>query len=207
MMKIVATNVVASRPPNGRPTGTPTARANCCFLVCWLKSLFTRFFGLTHSSHTFHHIAVTTFLPALPWPDCRWSWSGSPWRLPGPPRCPGWLMGWPARLWSFLGGARQLCSRTISMSIFQDIWLPYLWQRSYGYLNWQVWKICQILKFRNWFTLFRKVVFQEIFANTDSIFQNPKFSRKQAKLGVPHSKSKLSWPNQIHLASWNLPDF
>ena len=30
---------------------------------------------------------------------------------------------------------------------------------------------------------------------------------EQAKLGVPHSKSKLSWPNQIHLASWNLPDF
>ena len=27
MMKIVATNVVASRPPNGGPTGTPTARA------------------------------------------------------------------------------------------------------------------------------------------------------------------------------------
>ena len=30
---------------------------------------------------------------------------------------------------------------------------------------------------------------------------------KQAKLGVPHSKSKLSGPNQIHLASWNLLDF
>ena len=28
MMKIVATNVVASRPPNGGPTGTPTAHAN-----------------------------------------------------------------------------------------------------------------------------------------------------------------------------------
>ena len=27
MMKIMATNVVASRPPNGGPTGTPTARA------------------------------------------------------------------------------------------------------------------------------------------------------------------------------------
>ena len=28
MMKIVATNVVASRPPNGGPTGMPTTRAN-----------------------------------------------------------------------------------------------------------------------------------------------------------------------------------
>ena len=27
-MKIVATNVVASRPPERRPTATPTARAN-----------------------------------------------------------------------------------------------------------------------------------------------------------------------------------
>ena len=31
--------------------------------------------------------------------------------------------------------------------------------------------------------------------------------RKQAELGVPHSKSKLSGQNQIHLASWSLPDF
>ena len=29
MMKIVATNVVASQPPERRPTATPTARANC----------------------------------------------------------------------------------------------------------------------------------------------------------------------------------
>ena len=28
MMQIVATNVVASRPPERRPTATPTARAN-----------------------------------------------------------------------------------------------------------------------------------------------------------------------------------
>ena len=34
-----------------------------------------------------------------------------------------------------------------------------------------------------------------------------KISIKQAKLGVPHSKSKLSGQNQIHLASWSLPDF
>ena len=34
MMKIVATNVVSSRPPERRPTATPTARAN--------KSLMTK---------------------------------------------------------------------------------------------------------------------------------------------------------------------
>ena len=31
---LVATNVVASRPPERRPTATPTARANFSFLAC-----------------------------------------------------------------------------------------------------------------------------------------------------------------------------
>ena len=33
MMILVATNVVASRPPERQPTGTPTARANCTYLL------------------------------------------------------------------------------------------------------------------------------------------------------------------------------
>ena len=32
-MKIVATNVDASRPPERQPTGTPTARANLVFQI------------------------------------------------------------------------------------------------------------------------------------------------------------------------------
>ena len=44
MTFIVATNVIASRPPERRPTGTPHARANFrslninnCFVVCILE--------------------------------------------------------------------------------------------------------------------------------------------------------------------------
>ena len=33
MTFIVATNVIASRPPERRPTGTPTARVNCQICV------------------------------------------------------------------------------------------------------------------------------------------------------------------------------
>ena len=43
MMKIVATNVVASQPPNRGPTGTPIARANYRVLedpVCSCRVLF-----------------------------------------------------------------------------------------------------------------------------------------------------------------------
>ena len=36
MMILVATNIVASRPPERRPTGTPTARANYDFF--WTPS-------------------------------------------------------------------------------------------------------------------------------------------------------------------------
>ena len=40
MMKIVATNVVASRPPERRPTATPNARAKSEFSVLfWSKAL------------------------------------------------------------------------------------------------------------------------------------------------------------------------
>ena len=35
MMKIVATNVVASHSPERRPTATPTARANASLAVPW----------------------------------------------------------------------------------------------------------------------------------------------------------------------------
>ena len=39
MMELVATIVVASRPPEGRPTGTPTAHAKKCLyeIATWLR--------------------------------------------------------------------------------------------------------------------------------------------------------------------------
>ena len=43
--------------------------------------------------------------------------------------------------------------------------------------------------------------------NLSEVNSSEVFKGKQAELGVPHSKSKLSGPNQIHLASWNLLDF
>ena len=44
--------------------------------------------------------------------------------------------------------------------------------------------------------------------NSEGEIQNPPEGlEEQAKLGVPHSKSKLSVPNQIHIATWNLLDF
>ena len=48
MMKIVATNVVASRPPERRPTATPTARAN----------LFSEYMGQS-SKGMYIHLVIT----------------------------------------------------------------------------------------------------------------------------------------------------
>ena len=47
-MKIVATNVVASRPPERRPTATPTARAN----------LFSEYMGQS-SKGMYIHLVIT----------------------------------------------------------------------------------------------------------------------------------------------------
>ena len=53
MMFLGATNVVASRPPERRPTGTPHARANGMLLLGYAYHIYTVLLNIFIHSNTF----------------------------------------------------------------------------------------------------------------------------------------------------------